>query len=337
LIQIQPLIAVLDELPKEVKLLLTKADCRIKKFSTGKALESYMLSQRIDICLIPYDKELIDRIIYIDSEMKLIILSEKDKHQYNPNLFFIDINNIDEYFIFNLINFIRTSRLRDDFIGTLLHDARSPINSMIGYLELLENGVFGELEEGQSKILFNIMTLGDMVIELIDDLNMLYQIDNKAFQIKRAPFSFPKTLEEVLIAAWVLADKKDIKIHKEIATEIPKSFGDSGKIQRVMMNLIINAIKFSPEKSTIIIGLNHKPESTIVFSVSDEGPGIQESEISAIFNKYYHNREISKIQRGFGLGLYISKYIIEEHKGKIWVENNPAKGATFFFSLPIDN
>jgi signal transduction histidine kinase len=208
---------------------------------------------------------------------------------------------------------------------------------MIGYLELLENGVFGQLEEGQSKILYNIMTLGDMVIELIDDLNMLYQLENKAFQLKISPFNFLKTLEEVLIAVWVQADKKDIKIHKEITPKMPKIVGDSGKIQRVMMNLIINAIKFSPEKSRITIGLNLENESHVRFWVSDEGPGIPVSEISDIFKKYYHNIELSKKQRGFGLGLYISKYIIEAHHGQIWVQNNPQGGATFSFSLPAES
>jgi signal transduction histidine kinase len=300
-------------------------------------LESYMLANRIDLCFIPHDKKLIDRLRFINSEIKLIIITDDKQSGYHPNIFIFSRDRIDENLIFNIINFIRITRTRDEFIGTLLHDARSPINSMIGYLELLENGVFGQLEEGQSKILFNIMTLGDMVIELIDDLNMLYQTENKAFKLKTAPFSFQKTLEEVLIAAWVQADKKDIKIHKEITSQIPKIVGDSGKIQRVMMNLIINAIKFSPEKSTITIGLNHNKESYIQFWVADEGPGIPASDASSIFKKYYHNIAFSKKQRGFGLGLYISKYIIEAHHGEIWFKNNPEKGATFFFSLPVSD
>ena len=144
-------------------------------------------------------------------------------------------------------------------------------------------------------------------------------------------------MEEVLIAAWVQADKKDIKIHKEIDPNIPRILGDSGKIQRVMMNLIINAIKFSSEKSTITIGLKHFRNNQILFQVSDEGPGIPQHELSAIFNKYYHNIELSRKQRGFGLGLYISKYIIKAHNGEIWAQNNPDKGATFSFSLPKEN
>jgi signal transduction histidine kinase len=331
------MIAVLIGLPKAIQTILNKTNSIVKKFADGDALESFMFSNRIDLCIMKFDEKLIDRLTFIDPEIKLVIISEEHQLEYNPKIFFLNVNNIDENFLFNLINFIRITHTRDDFIGTLLHDARSPINSMIGYLELLENGVFGQLEEGQSKILFNIMTLGDMVIELIDDLNMLYQLENKAFQLKVAPFSFQKTLEEVLIAAWVQADRKDIKIHKEIMSQIPKIVGDSGKIQRVMMNLIINAIKFSPEKSTITIGLNLDKKSTILFWVADEGPGIPVSETSAIFKKYYHNIEFSRKQRGFGLGLYISKYIIEAHLGRIWIENNPERGATFYFSLPVED
>lgn len=329
------IIAVVDELPESISTVIHTTGGIIKKFDTAGELESYATSNHVDLCFLSYDRDLIDRLNNLDSEMKLVILTNKDHSQYSPNLFFVDLDNINDYLIFNLLNFIRISRTRDEFIGTLLHDARSPINSMIGYLELLENGVFGNLEEGQAKIVFNIMTLGDMVIELIDDLNLLYQIDNKAFQLKMAPFSFIKSLEEVLIATWILADKKDIKLHKETTATVPRLYGDSVKIQRVMMNLINNAIKFSPEKSTIIIRLSVEKASSVVFSVIDEGPGIPESEVSKIFNKYYQNSEFSKIQRGFGLGLYISKYIIEAHGGKIWIRNNSKKGASFCFSLPV--
>jgi signal transduction histidine kinase len=333
LIQTRLIVAVLGNLPKELKAIFSKSDCGIKHFKDGGALEAHLLNNRIDICVMTYDQKVIDRLQAIDMELKFIIIGGDDTCEYGPNIFIVALNQIDKNFIFNLINFLRLTRIRDDFIGSLLHDARSPINSMIGYLELLENGVFGPMDEGQSKILFNIMTLGDMVIELIDDLNMLYQIDNKAFQLKIAPFSFTKILEEVLIAAWVQADKKDIKIHKEIAAPVPRILGDSGKIQRVIMNLMINAIKFSPEKSTITLGLKSLDDAHILFWISDEGPGIPPEEISSIFNKYYHNIEFSRRQRGFGLGLYISKYIIEAHHGQIGVQNNPVKGATFSFSL----
>ena len=143
-------------------------------------------------------------------------------------------------------------------------------------------------------------------------------------------------LKDVLLSIWVQADQKNIKIHKNIESDIPNILGDVAKIQRVLMNLLHNAIKFSPERGDISVSVKQKTQTHVQVSVSDTGPGIENKYKKKIFNKYFHASQNKQSENNFGLGLYIAKSIIDTHGGKIWVENNPETGATFHFTLKIN-
>jgi len=110
---------------------------------------------------------------------------------------------------------------------------------------------------------------------------------------------------------------------------------DPEHLKQVFINLLGNAVKFSPTKSNVKVRIEEDEEGTdLMFSISDKGPGIQEEEQSLIFNKYYQARKIRGHMDGVGLGLYISKHIVEAHGGTLWVESKIGQGSTFGFSLP---
>ena len=338
-----PTIITLNVDYKNLNTILEKYDVQAKNFSKLSNLKEYSLTNRVDLCIlanhsVKNNKE-IRYFIENNPEIIFVIISDKPSPEIKDNVYYISVQEVDNQnaasnFLHNLITLIKNIHKRNELTAMILHDTRSPITSMIGYLELLENGIFGALNAGQTQILSNVMLLGDLVIELIEDLNLLYQLEQKGLNLKKTNFDLIQILEEVLVALWIQADKKDIKIHKKIDKNMIKVIGDSGKIQRVFINLITNAIKFSPQKSKISIEINLVSHNQVKISISDKGPGIDKKLKNQIFTKYYKGKNTKEKDKGFGLGLYISKSIIEAHGGTIQAKNNQGGGSTFSFILP---
>lgn len=233
----------------------------------------------------------------------------------------------------NLINYIVFITQRNEFNANLIHDFKSPLNSIVGYLDLLESGVFGELKKGQAKLLSNVMLLADALIELTDDFGIMQKIETKSLGLKKIPFDILKVIDEVLKNIWIQTDKKDIKIHKIKESDHTLVIGDPAKIQRVLINILSNAVKFSSKKAEIWVKISRLDDQYVKIAIKDQGIGIKPQYLSRVFSKYKQFSD-KRTNEGLGLGLYISKSIIVSHKGKIWAENNSDKGCTFSFSLP---
>jgi len=315
---------------------------RAKRFLKIETMTDFILENSVDLCVLPQQKvneEGINALKSASPETIFIITTNNSQYQNQPGVYFFDLSESSNskntlLFFHNLFSSINIKRKREELTAMLLHDTRSPINSMIGYIELMENGVFGELNEGQQQILTNIMMLGDMVIELVEEMNFVYQMEYEGIRLHKSLNSPEKLLDEVMVALWVQADQKDIKFNREIKKGIPKVKVDATKIQRVLFNLITNAIKFSDNKSTISIKMSWS--EFLKISVKDSGPGIPEQALKQVFEKYYGVKYKAKNNSGYGLGLYITKRIIEAHGGKISVKNNKGNGCTFSFTLPIE-
>jgi len=217
----------------------------------------------------------------------------------------------------------------------LLHDIRAPLNSLIGYLELLINETFGALNEGQVNILGKAMEMGDATLDMLEDLSETFRGEQNAFALQKQPFDFEKTLETVLVNVWVKADRKNIKIKKTISPDFKKLLGDDYQIQRVLTNIITNAIKYSPENSQLLIEAEPFDSGYAKISVKDEGSGVPEEQLHHLFDKYFRVQHKQDIHKGYGLGLYIAKKIVRAHYGKIWAENNSTGGLTVSFTLPF--
>ncbi len=226
-------------------------------------------------------------------------------------------------------------RARSELADMLIHDIRSPLNSLIGYVELLLSGTFGQLNEGHQKILEKVMDLGDTTLDLLQDLNEIYEKEQYHFQLQKQPFDLNELLDVVLANLWIQADKKNIQIRRIIPENFKKLYGDDYQIQRVLTNLIGNAIKYSPENSHITIRGRAQNEHYAEISVEDNGRGVPEKHLKKLFEKYYRLPKDQDNPRGFGLGLYICRIIVKIHRGHIWAKNNPSGGLTISFSLPF--
>ncbi len=235
----------------------------------------------------------------------------------------------------NIFNLTRLHKRQADLSGMLLHDLRSPAQSIIGYIELLEQEVFGEVSEGQRQILLSALSLGDSIIELMEELGQVYQFEKNQFELLKLNTNLNQFLDETLRALWIQADRKNIKFIPKIAADLPEISIDTLAIQRVLNNLIHNAVKFSPENGAVQILVRALEQKEIEFRIIDSGPGLLDDQIPFVFNKFFRILDYKHKHKGQGLGLYICKLIVEAHGGAIEAENNPDGGTTFIFTLPI--
>jgi signal transduction histidine kinase len=238
-------------------------------------------------------------------------------------------------FLKNTDKIIKREKAQLELSSMLLHDVRSPLNSLIGYLELLINGTFGKLNEGHKNILEKAIDMGDTALDLLEELHEIFREEQDTFLLQAQSFDFVKLLESVLAIVWVKADKKNIQIKKEINPVLKKIYGDDFQIQRLLTNLLSNAIKYSPDNSKIILEANLSSKQYAQISVADTGQGVPDNDLPHLFDKYFRVKKKNQIQKGYGLGLYICKIIIKAHQGKIWADNNEYGGLTVNFTLPL--
>jgi len=237
----------------------------------------------------------------------------------------------------NIFNLTTMYKRQAELSGMLLHDLRSPAQSIIGYIELLEQKVFGDVNEGQRQILLSAVALGDSIIELMEELSQVYQFEKNQFELLKSKLDLKNLMEETLRALWVQADRKNIKFTSKIATELPVIVADNLAMQRLLNNLIYNAIKFSPENGTVRIEVQPFENNSVQFKIVDSGPGLPEDQVDQVFDKFFRIIDYKHKQKGQGLGLYICKLIAEAHGGTIKAENNIESGMTFTFTIPVSN
>jgi signal transduction histidine kinase len=239
----------------------------------------------------------------------------------------------------NVTRMAHKIRIQTELSAILIHDLRSPTQSIIGYLELLDNQIFGEMNEGQLRMIQNATYLSEHLTYILEQLSQVHLFERKEFLLDKTPINMKECADRAIRSLWIQADKKEIKFVPQIPSSIPDIFADGPRLERVLINLITNAVNYTPEKGTIRISAEVTESSSqvpsITFRVIDSGPGVPENELDFIFDKYYRVKGKVRKHKGFGLGLYISKLIIEAHNGRIGAVNNREGGSTFFFTLPI--
>jgi signal transduction histidine kinase len=227
------------------------------------------------------------------------------------------------------------SRNKSEFISAVSHELRTPLTSIKGYAALLIAGTIGEIPPKVKERLEKINKHSDSLVQLINDLLDISRIESGKTEMKLTLHSIPPTIENVHDLLTPQLKEKDIKFVNTIPTNCPKIPTDLSQIERVFINLISNAIKFTPHRGTITVAATIQPD-TATFSVTDTGIGITEEDIRQLFNEFYRiENEINQNVKGTGLGLALCKKIIEAHSGRIWVESKVTKGSTFFIALPL--
>lgn len=229
-------------------------------------------------------------------------------------------------------------RMRSDFISMLSHEIRTPITSIRESVNLIIEEVMGPVNERQRRFL---SIASDEIARISDLLNHLMQISRlEAGMVKINPK--PLDPEPFVVGSvhrmMPAAEAKGISLETDVPPEVPQVMGDADHLQQVLLNLVGNAIKFSPRGGTVSVRVERVSEGEadeLKFSVTDCGPGIPEEEHGLIFYKYYRASGMREQVDGVGLGLSISKQIVEAHGGTIWVKSRVGEGSTFGFTLPV--
>ncbi|MDE2221786.1 MAG: hypothetical protein KGK03_01815 [Candidatus Omnitrophica bacterium] len=228
------------------------------------------------------------------------------------------------------------SRKKSEFISAVSHELRTPLTSIKGYASILIAGKIGDVPAAVKERLSKINTHSDNLVSLINNLLDIARIESNRQEMKFALYKIKSMVDNVadLLAPQMTA--KGIKLQQRLCTEVENIYVDASQVERVFINLLGNAIKFTPAQGTVTIGVSPAlDEGFAVLSVSDTGIGIPAAEIQKLFNEFFRvDNEINQNVKGTGLGLVLAKNIVAAHHGKIWVESTVGTGTIFYFTLP---
>ncbi|MCX7910413.1 MAG: ATP-binding protein [Endomicrobia bacterium] len=222
-------------------------------------------------------------------------------------------------------------KMKDDFLHSITHDLRNPMTSIRGFIKFLSDGTVGEINEQQKKILEIMDRASFKLLNMINDILDIAKLEAGKMEVMLEEVNIIKIISSVIELLQPQYERKNIKLIFKPQKDNIKVLVDPKLIERVYINLIGNAIKFTPEEGTIKVDV-YESENYLESFVEDTGEGIPKEYLDKIFEKFGQVKNKSK--GGTGLGLTICKYIIELHKGKIWVESEVGKGSKFIFRLP---
>ena len=225
------------------------------------------------------------------------------------------------------------SRHKSEFLANMSHELRTPLNAIIGFSEVLTERMFGELNEKQDEYLKDIHASGQHLLSLINDILDLSKIEAGRMELEVTDFDLPNALENALILVRERATRRGITLGHSIDERLGTIRGDERKVKQVLLNLLSNALKFTPEGGRIDV--RAAPQDGVAeISVADTGVGIAPEDQEAVFEEFRQVGTADKKVEGTGLGLALSRKFIELHGGRIWVESEVGKGSTFRFTLP---
>lgn len=237
----------------------------------------------------------------------------------------------------NLANeFENLEQMRKSFVANASHELRSPLTSIQGFLQAMLDGTIEDGDRNQylEIVLSETRRLGSLINSMLD----LSRLESGATPMNMSVFDVNRLINQITQRFEPSLVKKQIGINCKFESDERRVYADKDKITQVLVNLVDNAIKYSPQNSEIDI-LTHIHGKKIYISVKDMGEGISKKDQMLIWDRFYMTdkaRTPSK-NKGTGLGLSIVKRIIEEHKEAIWVESSKGLGATFIFTLPLEN
>jgi len=225
-----------------------------------------------------------------------------------------------------------SDQLKSTFVATVSHELKNPLAVLkLNLLNMLD-GLLGEINEEQKKLLKTSHGVIERMHSLINDLLDLHKIEAGMVEVKRKLCNLVEILEKQATEFEIMLSKKHIKLLKGIADKELSIWADEDKIMRVVNNLLSNAIKYTPEGGEVSLKI-YPADGFIRLECTDTGPGIPADKLDKVFNKF-ERLDLSK--EGTGLGLSITKDIIEMHKGKIWAESQSGAGTKFVVVLPQD-
>jgi signal transduction histidine kinase len=227
------------------------------------------------------------------------------------------------------------NRHKSEFLANVSHELRTPLNAVIGFSEVLQEKLFGELNEKQAEYTDDILSSGRHLLSLINDILDLSKIEAGRMELEVTTFHLPDAIENALLLIRERASRHGIKLDRVIDDRLGDFTGDERKIKQILVNLLSNAVKFTPEGGQIKVDATLR-DSAVIVSVTDTGIGIAKEDQEVIFEEFRQvGTNYAQKREGTGLGLSLTRKFVELHGGKIWVESEPGRGSKFTFTLPL--
>jgi PAS domain S-box-containing protein len=227
-------------------------------------------------------------------------------------------------------------QVKDNFITTVSHELRTPMSSIIGSAEMLGDGMIGELEPEQQRLIEVIIRNGDRLLALADDLLLLASYDQNSLQEQTVPVDLRAVVEESAGVVAGMLSTRDLDVGYSLPDEPVLVSGDPNHLERAVTNLLTNSVKFTPDGGHVHVAVGcETPPGSAVVSVTDTGFGIAESDMAKLFDRFWRSVLVQeRAIQGSGLGLPIVKTIVESHEGQIEVQSEEGVGTTFRIILP---
>jgi signal transduction histidine kinase len=226
------------------------------------------------------------------------------------------------------------SRHKSEFLANMSHELRTPLNAIIGFSEVLVDRMFGELNEKQEEYLKDIYASGQHLLSLINDILDLSKIEAGRMEVEVSDFDLPGAIDNALILVRERASRRGIALGHSVDDRLGQIRGDERKVKQVLLNLLSNALKFTPEGGRIDVSARVQ-DGAAEIAVTDTGVGIAPEDQEAVFEEFRQVGTSDKKVEGTGLGLALSRKFIELHGGRIWVKSQVGQGSTFTFTLPV--
>ena len=228
----------------------------------------------------------------------------------------------------------RLNKMKSDFVSAVSHELRTPLTSIKGYASILMTGKLGEVSQAQKERLEKIDKHSNSLTRLVNNLLDISRIESGRVQMEMREVSIKDILDSVVDVMTPQIKERNISLKINIKTKKDKVRADASQLERVFINLLGNAVKFTPGRGQATISAKEK-DNVFEFSVEDSGIGIPRSDLEHVFEEFFRaDNALDQKVKGTGLGLSLVKKIIEAHKGKIWVESQLGKGTKFTFTIP---
>jgi signal transduction histidine kinase len=228
------------------------------------------------------------------------------------------------------------NRHKSEFLANVSHELRTPLTAIKGFVDNMLDGLTGEMNPRQLRYLTRIKANTDRLARLINDLLDLTRIEAGRLELRPTSLLLTPLVTEVVASLRPVAEDKHLQLDVAAATPDATAWADRDKVTQVLMNLLGNALKFTPAHGHITVTIARDGTAWVQVAVADTGPGIAAEEMAKIFDQFYQVSHVgTQRPHGTGLGLAISKMLVEMQRGRLWVESVVGHGSTFYFTLPV--
>jgi signal transduction histidine kinase len=225
------------------------------------------------------------------------------------------------------------SQHKSEFLASMSHELRTPLNAVIGFSDVLLQGMFGETNEKQTEYLRDILASGQHLLSLINDILDLSKIEAGRMDLDISAFDLPTAIDDAMLLMRERASRRGLTLERHVDERLGEISADQRKVKQVLLNLLSNAVKFTPEGGRITVSAAAEDDA-VAIAVTDTGIGIASEDHEAVFEEFRQVGQSDRKAEGTGLGLALCRKFVELHGGRIALTSELGKGSTFSFTIP---